>query len=495
MSLGTALISLAAGLIYNIAITRKLPSAGLGLLTLLTASTAFSLLPNAVLSFALPRIAARDSGLNLRAALGVSSLFFAGSAALTAGYLALTWDKMGPDAPLVLAAALATELVNYVLGAASSVLLVKDRGRFVFSSLAQAAAKIAAIPVIEAFKWSVAAVLWSSVAVTAVPAAYSLSRAARYAAPGSFLKYLREVANAAWVPLMGYAVNSFRALDATVIGIFGALEEVGLWYVLFMLSKPYVFSGLLSNITYGELLERGRSGVYRDLLMVLYTATAISLSYIFFEPLFVNFLRPRDPQYAAPLLAPIALWAAGNVLGALNQFLGNIMQGVDKRDIAAGEIKARAYLGSLVLYAHLAELVFTAIYLASMVPLIYLFRRAGVELYAIMGVVASSFLANAAAFAFRFTKAGGRVWPLIGGPLARDYLAPTLAASAALYAASSVVRFPLVPSVYVSLAEVAAAVVLTAGIYLAASLAISRTSRELFALAARSASRLLRDIT
>ncbi|MBP1450175.1 MAG: hypothetical protein JZD41_09350, partial [Thermoproteus sp.] len=176
LSLGTALISLAAGLVYNIAITRKLPSAGLGLLTLLNASTAFSLLPNAVLSFALPRIAARDSGLDLKAALGVSSLFFAGSAALTAGYLALTWDKMGPDAPLVLAAALATELVSYISGAASSVLLVKDRGRFVFSNLAQAAAKIAAIPVIEAFKWSVAAVLWSSVAVTAVPAAYSLSR-------------------------------------------------------------------------------------------------------------------------------------------------------------------------------------------------------------------------------------------------------------------------------------------------------------------------------
>ncbi|MBP1449475.1 MAG: hypothetical protein JZD41_05640, partial [Thermoproteus sp.] len=295
--------------------------------------------------------------------------------------------------------------------------------------------------------------------------------------------------------LMGYAVNSFRALDATVIGIFGALEEVGLWYVLFMLSKPYAFSGLLSNITYGELLERGRSGVYRDLLMVLYTATAISLSYIFFEPLFMNFLRPRDPQYAAPLLTPIALWAAANVLGALNQFLGNIMQGVDKRDIAGGEIKARAYLGSLVLYAHLAELVFTVVYLASMVPLIYLFRRAGVELYAIMGVVASSFLANAVAFAFRFTKAEGRVRPLIGGSLAKDYLAPTLAASAALYAASSVVRFPLVPSVYVSLAEVAAAIVLTASVYLAASLAISRTSRELLALAARSASRLLRDIT
>ncbi|MFB6490187.1 MAG: hypothetical protein TU35_002885 [Thermoproteus sp. AZ2] len=486
LGLATTLISLVASLIYNIAITRKLSIDDLGLLTLLNAATAFSLLPNAVLSFVFPRIAARDSGLSMRASAEVSALFFSASAAMTAGYLAITWGEMGPRAPLVLAAALASELVTYTYSVAGSVLIVKDRGRFVFSNLAQAAAKLIAVPALWLLKWSIEAVLWSSVAITAAPAAYSLVYAMRYAAPGAFKRYLRDVVNAAWVPLLGYAINSFRSLDASIIGLFGALGQLGVWFTLFILSKPYGFSSVLMNITYGELLERGKSRVYEDLLVVLSVSTTISLSYIFFEPLFVNFLRPRDPQLISALLVPIALWSATNILGTLNQFISNVMQGVDKRDIEAEEIRARSYLGSLVLYAHLAELLFTVIYLASIAPLIYLFEKAGVELYAVQGVIVASLLGNIAAFLFRFTRAGGRLGGLIRLRwLTRDYLAPTAAASILLYVVSRVAELPLVPSAYVSLAEIALAVVATAAIYAAASYAISPNFRALSRLVAR----------
>lgn len=481
----TSLVTLAVSLLYNVAITRKLPIEDLGLVTLLNASTVFSLLPNAVLGFALPRITARDGGLDLKAVLGAVTLFFAASAGLTAGYLATVWGKLGASGLLVAATALASELFTYISSAASSVLMVKDRGRFVYSNLLQAAAKLAAIGVIYAAGWSVAAVLWSSVAITAVPALYGLRHAAKYYVPSSLRRYLREIAHASWVPLMGYAINAFRSLDAAFIGVFGALEQAGLWYVFFMLSKPYAFSTLISGITYGELLEGRRGGLHKDLLMVMALSTIISLSYIFFEPYYVNFLRPGERQYVAALSLPLFLWSAANVIGNLNYFLTNIMQGVDRRDIQAGEIRARSYLGSLVLYAHLAELLFTAIYLGSIIPLVELSRRLGVEYYAIMGVVAASLLANAAALAFRLAMTERRSRVIDWRPFLADYLPPLAASSAVLYFVSRLLRMPLVSSVYISLAEVAAALSITAAVYVGLSAALSRNFRELLLAALR----------
>ena len=491
----TSVISLAVSLLYNIAITRKLPIEDLGLVTFLNASTAFSLLPNAVLGFALPRITARDGGLDLKAVLGATTLFFLASAGLTVGYLATVWSKLGSSGPLVALTALGTELFTYISSAAGSVLMVKDRGRFVYSNLLQAAAKLAAIGGIYAARWSVAAVLWSSVAITAVPALYGLRYAAKYYAPSSLRRYLREIAHASWVPLMGYAINSFRSLDAAFIGIFGALEQVGLWYIFFMLSKPYSFSSLLSGITYGELLEGRRGGLHKDLLMVISLSTIISLSYIFFEPYYVNFLRPGQRQYIAALFLPLALWAATNILGNLNYFLTNVMQGIDKRDIQAGEIRARAYLGSLVLYAHLAELLFTGVYLGSLIPLVELSKAAGVEYYAIMGVVLASLLANVAALAFRLIVTDRRSARLIDwGPFLADYLPPLAASSTALYLTSRFLTMPLSNSVLISLAEVIAALLITAVVYIVISAALSRNFRELLVAVLRSLSSILEKL-
>ncbi|CCC80817.1 hypothetical protein [Thermoproteus tenax] len=495
MGLLTSMATLAVSLLYNIAITRKLHIEELGLLTLLNASTAFSLLPNAVLSFALPRIAARDGGLNVRAALASSTAFFAGSAALTIVYLAATWGKMGVYAPLVLSVALATELVTYLSSVAASILMVRDRGRFVFSNLLQAVSKLVAIGAISLLRWSIEAVLWSSVAITAVPALYGFFYSLRYQAPGSLRRYLREIANASWVPLMGFAVNSFRALDATIMGLLGALNQLGLWYLFFILSKPYSFSTLLSNITYGELLSGRKGGLYKDFLMVLALSTSLSLSYVFFEPVFINFLRPGEPQYAAPLLAPLAIWAAANVLGNVNMFISNVMQGVDKRDIQGGEIRARAYLGSLVFYTHAAELVFTAVYLGSIVPLVELAKMLGAEYYAIAGVVAASLLANIAALAFRALSSGRSALGFITlGSLVQDYAVPLALSLLALYFVSSALRLPLVPSALFSLGEIILAVIVASGVYIGASLALSKTFRELTLAVARNLFTILSNI-
>ncbi|WP_238136284.1 hypothetical protein [Thermoproteus sp. CP80] len=486
LGVATSLLALSVGLLYNIAITRKLPTGDLGLVTLLNASTAFSLLPNAILGFALPRIAARDGGLGIRAALGVANLFFIASAGLTAAYLAAVWGEMGPYGPLVAFAALAAEASAYVSSVASSVLMVKDRGRFVVSNLLQAGVKLAAVGAIYAARWSVSAVLWSSVAISAVPALYGLYYASRYYAPGSLRRYFKETVSASWVPLMGYAMNSFRSLDAALIGVLGALDQVGLWYVFFMLSKPYSFSSILSGITYGELLEGRRGGLYRDLLMVMSLSTIISLSYIFFEPYYINFLRPGQSQYLAPLFVPLAVWSAANVLGNLNYFLANAMQGIDRRDIQSGEIRARTYVGSLVMYAHLAELAFTVVYLASIVPFVELAKRLGSAYYAIDGVAAASLAANAAALAFRIAvvdrkSAGLMEWR----PLLRDYAAPLAASSVSLWALSRAVRLPLGPSALLSLAEVVLAISITGAVYVGLSAALSRNFRRLLVLVLR----------
>ncbi|MGC8973514.1 MAG: hypothetical protein ACP5KY_04830 [Thermoproteus sp.] len=482
LGISTSLLTLAVGLLYNIAITRKLPINDLGLVTLLNASTAFSLLPNAILGFALPRIAARDGGLDIRSALGTSTLFFTASAGLTAAYLAAVWEEMGPYGPLVAFAALAAEASAYISSVASSILMVKDRGRFVVSNLLQAGVKLAAVGAIYAARW-------------AAPALYGLYYASRYYAPGSLRRYLREVLNASWVPLMGYAMNSFRSLDAALIGVLGAMDQVGLWYVFFMLSKSYAFSTLLSGITYGELLEGRRGGLYKDLLMVMSLSTIISLSYIFFEPYFVNYLRPGQTQYLAPLFAPLAVWSAANILGNLNYFLTNAMQGIDKRDIQSGEIRARAYLGSLVMYAHLAELAFTAVYLASIVPLVELFKRLGSAYYAIEGVVAASFLANAAALALRAAVLDRRSAKLFEWrALLRDYALPLAASSALLWAVSRALPLPLLPSAFLSLAEIILALLITGAVYVGISAALSSNFRQLLTAVVRNISTLLADL-
>jgi len=173
-------LTLLSSFTYNIAITRKIPTVGLGLLSLLNASIAFSLLPTAILNFAYPRLVARDGGVNIRSVLGVSSIFYLVTMILTTAYLLGVWIKMGQYAFLVLVVALLSEVTYYLQSVTNSVLMVKDRGRFVISSIIQSIMKFVVIPAIMLFKWSVDAVLWSTFVIVFIPTLYSFIYTLRF---------------------------------------------------------------------------------------------------------------------------------------------------------------------------------------------------------------------------------------------------------------------------------------------------------------------------
>ncbi|WP_243680104.1 hypothetical protein [Vulcanisaeta souniana] len=278
-----SLLALLSSFTYNIAITRKIPTVGLGLLSLLNAAAAFSALPTALIGFTYPRLTARDKGLNIKAALGVSSILYLVTLALTAGYLISVWSEMGNYALLIFTIATLSEVTVYLQTVTNSVLMVKDRSRFIITSIIQSIMKFMFIPVIMFMGWTIAAVLWSSFFIAIIPSVYAFLYTLRFHVDvHNVRRYLREVINSSWVPLMGYAINSFRSLDAMFIGIFG-YAQLGVWYVIFILSKPFGYGNAIVNVTYGELLERNRlSIIYRDLLIILFITTYAALALTLF---------------------------------------------------------------------------------------------------------------------------------------------------------------------------------------------------------------------
>ena len=481
MAILATLLTLLSSFTYNIAITRKIPTVGLGLLSLLNATIAFSVLPTALINFAYPRLTARDNGLNMVAAINVSSIFYLVTLALTVAYLAGVWSKIGPYAWLVLTIAVLSEITSYLQSITNSVLMVKDRGRFVITSIIQSITKFAAIPVIMVLKWTVEAILWSTFFIVFIPSLYAFIYSLRYNVHvHDTHRYLREVLSASWVPLMGYAINSFRSLDAMFIGLFG-YAQLGIWYVIFILSKPFGYSGTLVNVTYGELLERGKLGIiYRDFLIVLLITTYVALALTFFPGIYVNLVRPSMRGEIDLLVLPIVLLALNSVLGNVNQFISNVMQGIDRRDIeSASEIRPGVYLRSLVLHTHLAELAFTIVYLSTMIPLILLFKGLGFVYYAVIGALVSSLLANIAALGFRLVKLGGLKSILNGRALMRDYALPSLLSIIVLSLIIHAVRFTLYPSIIISLIQVIIVSLITLAVYFGIAMVVSRNVRSL----------------
>ncbi|WP_243674906.1 hypothetical protein [Vulcanisaeta distributa] len=191
--------------------------------------------------------------LNITAAINVSSIFYLVTLALTIAYLASVWSKMGgPYAWLVLIIAVLSEITSYLQSITNSILMVKDRGgRFVITSIIQSITKFIAIPIIMALGWTIEVILWSTFFIVFIPSLYAFIYSLKYNIHvHNTHRYLREVLSASWVPLMGYAINSFRSLDAMFIGIFG-YAQLGIWYVIFILSKPFGYSNTLINVTYG----------------------------------------------------------------------------------------------------------------------------------------------------------------------------------------------------------------------------------------------------
>ena len=487
MAVLASLLALLSSFAYNIAITRKIPTAGLGLLSLLNASIVFSLLPTALLNFAYPRLTARDGGLNLRAALIVSSIFYAITTVLTIGYLISVWSKMGQYALLVLVIALMSEITYYVQSVTNSVLMVKDRSRFLITSIVQSIVKILVIPAIMLLGWSISAVLWSSFIIVFIPTLLAFIYTFRFHVNlHSASRYLREVVSASWVPLMGYAINSFRSLDAMFIGLLG-YAQLGIWYVIFILSKPLGYGNTLVNVTYGELLERNKlSIIYRDFLIILFTSTYVAIALSVFPGVYINLVRPSMRNEINLLILPVVLMVANAVLGNVNQFISNVMQGIDKRDITSGsEIRPRVYLRSLILYTHLAELVFTAVYLSTMIPLILLFKSFSITYYAVVGALVSSLLANISALGFRFIKIGSVKGVLNGKGLIRDYALPSLISILVLIVIRRLMPITLYPSILSSLAQVFVISLLVLVIYLGVSMSISRNIRVIIMVLVR----------
>ena len=494
MAVLASLLALLSSFTYNIAITRKIPTAGLGLLSLLNAAVAFSSLPTALISFAYPRLTARDNGLNFTAALNVSTIFYLITLVLTIAYLMSVWTKMGPYAFLVLIIAILSEITSYIQAVTNSALMVKDRGRFIVTSIIQSITKFMVIPVILLLGWTIEAVLWSSFFIVFIPSLYAFIYSMRYHINAyDTRRYFREVISASWVPLMGYAINSFRSLDAMFIGIFG-YAQLGVWYVIFILSKPFGYSGTLINVTYGELLEHGKLNIiYRDLLILLLITTYVALALALFPGVYINLVRPSMRDEINLLILPIILLALNSVLGNVNQFISNVMQGVDKRDIEGNrEIRPSVYLRSLILHTHLAELVFTAIYLSTMIPLILLFKDLEFTYYAVIGALVSSLLANASALGFRFIRLDGLKVALNGKALLLDYALPSSLSIITLVLIAHSIKFTLYPSIVISLIQVITVSLIALVIYFGIAMAISKNVRSLIMILIR---RILSTIT
>ncbi|WP_243665417.1 hypothetical protein [Vulcanisaeta sp. JCM 16159] len=437
---------------------------------------------------------ARDNGLNIVAAINVSSIFYLVTLALTMAYLASVWSKMGPYTWLVLIIAVLSEITSYLQSITNSVLMVKDRGRFVVTSIIQSITKFIAIPVIMVLGWTIEVILWSTFFIVFIPSLYAFIYSLRYNVHAyDTHRYLKEVLSASWVPLMGYAINSFRSLDAMFIGIFG-YAQLGIWYVIFILSKPFGYGGTLINVTYGELLERGRLNIiYRDLLILLLITTYVALTLSFFPGIYINLVRPSIRSEINLLVLPIILLAINSVLGNVNQFISNVMQGIDKRDIQdTREIRPSVYLRSLILHTHLAELIFTIVYLSTMIPSILLFKDLGFTYYAVIGALVSSLLANTAALGFRFIKLGSLKSVLNGRALILDYAIPSLLSIIILTLIAHAVRFTLYPSIIISLMQAVIASIMTLIIYFGIATAVSGNVRNIVMILIR---RIINAIT
>lgn len=110
---------------------------------------------------------------------------------------------MGNYALLIFTIATLSEVTVYLQTVTNSVLMVKDRSRFIITSIIQSIMKFMFIPVIMFMGWTIAAVLWSSFFIAIIPSVYAFLYTLRFHVDvHNVRRYLREVINSSWVPLM-----------------------------------------------------------------------------------------------------------------------------------------------------------------------------------------------------------------------------------------------------------------------------------------------------
>ena len=483
LAVASSAFSMLAGLVYSLAVTRKLATISLGILNYVNAAVALGAVLQTVASFPLTRFTARDGKPSL-ALLEVYLLFTGLGVAISIAVIALMGSRLGSIYLEVAVLTGAISFSNYMQGYFGGILTVIDRVKLQYMNIASSAAKLILIAYIMASGWSLESVLVSTFLILATASIYGLySSARRIIRLGSFRRYLREVVNASWVPLIGYAANNVRSLDSVLIAYLGGFIDNAMWQVLGVQIKALGFPTSIVNVTYGELLTGRdlRRRFYMDLLTILSLFMALALTLIFYEPYIVYFLRPQEYSFIGYLRIPVVLGVAASLIGVLNQYYSWVMQGVDRVDFN-GEVKASTYVGSLVFYAHLAELIFTAIYLALAYPLILAMKAINAPTPIITGVLASSIVAGIVSLLTRALQFRGRYRGLFEVRLIlTDLILPLTMASVLTYFESKylLMLLPPVKGAWPEVARIALAFIATALTYFSISIATSSNLRRI----------------
>ena len=485
MGFMATVLSLLSGAVYNIAITRKLTLDYLGLLNIVNSAIAFSSLPVTIPSFTASRAVAKDGSIDVGAVMKMVGIFYIASAAMSVAYLVPLWGESGGYAYLLLIITLLTALTSYIQSVTGSVLLVKNRQAYVVSGLISSAAKLLVIPLIMLLDWSVYAVLWSTFLIVLSSSVYSLANTIRFHRPSTdFKRLLKWSVGASWVSMMSSIADTISSLSTEVIGVLGSLIDLGVWNVLRAIGRLFSMPNVIPSIMYGELLERSRlEVVYRDMLLSLFINTSIVLTVAGFEPLIIDLLRPNDLDLIGPLYLPILLFLVSNTVSLINTFTDNLISGVDKSDFK-GEVGIGTYWGTHIGFSKLLHLVRASLYIVLAIPIYFLIRDLPFAI--VIAFSASNIIAFSTSFTLRTIRIRRMQVELPLHHLLRDYVAPTLASAALVYIAAQYIRFKLVHDVYITVAEILAAFLITTLIYLAITLIASSRSRAIFKSVLRS---------
>ncbi len=485
-----SLISIAASFAFSIAVTRKLPLVYLGVLNVFNGAIIFGSLPIGIVSFMSPRLSAKYGKLSF-GLLFLSFILALFGSAISVIFLLDIKSRIPESYFFVLALLTVLSIITNSFGSSfSSGLTVFNRSRLIFSSLVSSLVKLASILYIMRSNWSLQSVMISTFIINLSGVVYSLASVKPYLGrEASFRRLAKEFFSGSWVSLIGYASNNIRSIDSFVIASVGGIQDNALWQVLGVIGSAYSFRGLLFNITYGELLEKGERvrRIYYDLLFVLSSVTLVSVFIIIFEPQVIAFLRPTNLYLIKVLYVPVALWALTNIVNTFSQYLSNVMQGVERVDFTK-EIDLKTYWKSLVFYAHFAEFINTVSYVGLILPAVFALKAFSVYLYVIDGVILASLISIIIAVAIRLkTYKEFRDYVKIR-ELLPDYFVPLFLSFLILLLIRPFLfrLMPVTVSAYLGLLRLSAFFLITALIYYGLSALISKRVRLLAKLLVRS---------
>ena len=477
----SSILKIAASFAFSIAVTRKLPLTDLGILNIFAAAIVIGSVPNGISSFMSPRLAAKYKNVQLTmifaslvlglVGIGISGAFLVGlSREIPAGYyyaiIVLTFLSI---------------LSSSFNATFTGGLTIFNRPRLVFTSIITSCVKLVAIFYIFYSHWTLISVLISSFLISLSGVIYAAVNVKPYIRSiGRLRTTIREFLSGSWVSLLGYASSNIRSLDSFFIAAMGGIADNALWQVMGIMGSAYSFVGTLLSITYGELLEvKSRvKRAYLDFLFIMFLVTNLGMFIVFFEPNVVEFLRPTDAYLVKELFVPTVLWTLMNIFGTVSQYISTVMQGVDRVDMER-EITLSTYWNSLVFFANFAEFISTISYVALIVPMVFLSKFIGAQLYIIDGVILSSWISVVLAMVIRMKKYPEIMEYISVRNMLRDYFAPLIAASIMIYLLRGTLMAAFAPTVsaFRGLEYLVVLLVATTTVYSSFSLAFSNRMR------------------